>query len=283
MFVKPSCNAQEFAITVNKLVFATIHCVFWKYHTEAVATTFISFLDFFWCRRTLLEFGILAEFTGQQLIDSFSNDKLGESSLVDFVVHCMRHDDIVHKLDSFGYRVFLTTGFYVSLFVFSTVRFFNTIQQPVETTTFFVVTDVVFVLVGFFLPPCLQWNINFCDAVLNEDKSETEEFKVVWNHLMTECINYDLSRAKLVSRHLFSQIQSVFLVTFFKVAIINEFCNHTSTLDVINTLIIFFVPPALLFFCTRFLSPSMTQDITLFIVSTSCIIALMCWTRTTTS
>jgi hypothetical protein len=65
-----------------------------------------------------LEFGILAEFTEQQLIDSFSNDKLGEYSLVDFVVHCMRHDDIVHKLDSFGYRVFLTTGFYVSLFVF---------------------------------------------------------------------------------------------------------------------------------------------------------------------
>jgi hypothetical protein len=70
-----------------------------------------------------LEFGLLAEFTGQQLVDSFSNDKLGESCLIDFVVHCMRHDDIVHKLDSFGYRVFLMTGFYVSLFVFSTVRF----------------------------------------------------------------------------------------------------------------------------------------------------------------
>jgi hypothetical protein len=66
-----------------------------------------------------LEFGILAEFTGQQLIDSFSNDKLRESCLIDFLVHCMRHDDIVHKLDSFGYRVFVTTGFYVSLFVFN--------------------------------------------------------------------------------------------------------------------------------------------------------------------
>jgi hypothetical protein len=63
-----------------------------------------------------LEFGILAEFTGQQLIDSFSNDKLGESCLIDFLVHCMRHDDIVHKLDSFRYRVFVTTGIYVSLF-----------------------------------------------------------------------------------------------------------------------------------------------------------------------
>jgi hypothetical protein len=62
-----------------------------------------------------LEFGILAEFTGQQLIDSFSNDKLGESCLTDFLVHCMRHDDIVHNLDSFGYRVFVMTGFYVNL------------------------------------------------------------------------------------------------------------------------------------------------------------------------
>jgi hypothetical protein len=155
-----------------------------------------------------LEFGLLAEFTGQQLVDSFSNDKLGESCLIDFVVHCMRHDDIVHKLDSFGYRVFLTSGFYVSLFVFFNCPFFNTIQQPVETTTFFVVTDLVF---SMGLPPCVQWNIKGCDAVLNEDKSETEEFKVVWNHLMTECINYDLSRAKLVSRYFFLKYNMFFL------------------------------------------------------------------------
>jgi hypothetical protein len=105
---------------------------FWKDHTQALqppekfcTTFFHAFLycthtffhfAFFWCRRTLLEFGILAEFTRQQLIDSFSNDKLGESCLIDFLVHCMRHDDIVRKLDSFGYRVFVMTGFYVSLF-----------------------------------------------------------------------------------------------------------------------------------------------------------------------
>jgi hypothetical protein len=65
-----------------------------------------------------LEFGILAEFTRQHLVDSFSNDKLGESCLIDFLVHYMRHDDIVHKLDSFGYRVFVKTGFYVSLLFF---------------------------------------------------------------------------------------------------------------------------------------------------------------------
>jgi hypothetical protein len=67
----------------------------------------------------------------------------------------------------------------------------------------------------------VQWNVERCNAVLNEDKSETEQFKVVWNHLMTECINYDLSRAKLVSRYLFFPIQSAFSVIhlFFKVAI----------------------------------------------------------------
>jgi hypothetical protein len=51
--------------------------------------------------------------------------------------------------------------------------------------------------------PCVQWNVERCNAVLNEDKSETKQFKVVWNHLMTECINYDLSREKLVSKYLF--------------------------------------------------------------------------------
>jgi hypothetical protein len=69
--------------------------------TEKVLHHFFSFC-IFWCMSTLLECGILTEFTGQQLIDSFSNDKLGESCLIDFLVHCMRHDDIVHNLNRSG-------------------------------------------------------------------------------------------------------------------------------------------------------------------------------------
>jgi hypothetical protein len=63
-----------------------------------------------------LEFGLLVGLTGEEILTSFSNDTLGESGIIDFFVHCMRHDDIVHKFDSCGYRVFLTTGFYVSFF-----------------------------------------------------------------------------------------------------------------------------------------------------------------------
>jgi hypothetical protein len=71
------------------------------------------------------------------------------------------------------------------------------------------VTELVFFNAP--LSPCVQWNVENCNAVLNEDKSETEQFKDVWNHLMTKCINYDLSRAKLVSSYLFSQYSLFFL------------------------------------------------------------------------
>jgi hypothetical protein len=64
----------------------------------------------------LLEFGLLVGLTGEEILTSSSNDTLGESGIIDFFVHCMRHDDIVHKVDSCGYRVFLTTSFYVSFF-----------------------------------------------------------------------------------------------------------------------------------------------------------------------
>jgi hypothetical protein len=56
-----------------------------------------------------LKFGLLVGLTGEEILTSFSNDTLGESGIIDFFVHCMRHDDIVHKVDSCGYRVFLTT------------------------------------------------------------------------------------------------------------------------------------------------------------------------------
>jgi hypothetical protein len=47
-----------------------------------------------------LEFGLLVGLTGEEILTSFSNDTLGESGIIDFFMHCMRHDDIVHKVDS---------------------------------------------------------------------------------------------------------------------------------------------------------------------------------------
>ena len=62
----------------------------------------------------MIDFSIFCSFDGNDLLNSFADDKDGDSSILDFIVHCLRYDDIVHKEDSVGYKVFLTTGFFVS-------------------------------------------------------------------------------------------------------------------------------------------------------------------------
>ena len=66
---------------------------------------------------SLLEFSSFACYTGQDLLTTFADDKDGDSSLMDFTVFCLRFDDIVHKSDSIGYRLFLTTSVFVSFFL----------------------------------------------------------------------------------------------------------------------------------------------------------------------
>ena len=64
----------------------------------------------------LIDFSIFCSFDGNDLLTSFTDDKDGDSSVLDFTVHCLHYDDIVHKENSIGYRLFLTTGFYVSFY-----------------------------------------------------------------------------------------------------------------------------------------------------------------------
>jgi len=64
----------------------------------------------------LIEFALFCTLTGEDLLSNFADEAQGEIMVVDFLVHCLRHDDIVHKVDSVGYRVFLTTTFFVSYF-----------------------------------------------------------------------------------------------------------------------------------------------------------------------
>ena len=65
----------------------------------------------------LIDFSIFCSFDGGDLLTSFADDKDGDSAVLDFTVHCLRYDDVVHKEDSLGYRVFLTTGFFVSFYL----------------------------------------------------------------------------------------------------------------------------------------------------------------------
>ncbi|RLM65308.1 uncharacterized protein C2845_PM16G00310 [Panicum miliaceum] len=62
---------------------------------------------------TLIDFSIFCAFNGHELLTTFADDKDGDSSILDFTVHCLHYDDIVHKKDSIEYRVFLIIGFFV--------------------------------------------------------------------------------------------------------------------------------------------------------------------------
>ncbi|RLN30525.1 uncharacterized protein C2845_PM05G22180 [Panicum miliaceum] len=62
---------------------------------------------------TLIDYSTYISFDGSELITTFADDKYGHSSILDFTVHCLRYDCIVHKEDSIGYRAFLSTAFYI--------------------------------------------------------------------------------------------------------------------------------------------------------------------------
>ncbi|RLM74445.1 uncharacterized protein C2845_PM15G00890 [Panicum miliaceum] len=64
---------------------------------------------------TLIDYTTYISFDGSKLITTFADDKDDDSSILDFTVHCLRYDDIVHKEDSIRYRVFLSTAFYIQL------------------------------------------------------------------------------------------------------------------------------------------------------------------------
>ncbi|CAL5034729.1 unnamed protein product [Urochloa decumbens] len=63
---------------------------------------------------TLVDFSIFLCYDGKDLLTTFADDKDGENNLLDYIVHCLRYDDIVHKQDSIGYRLFLPTGLWTT-------------------------------------------------------------------------------------------------------------------------------------------------------------------------
>jgi len=81
-----------------------------------ICTVWFFFFLCFFCSTVLIEIALFCTLTGEDLLSNFADEAQGEIMVVDFLVHCLRHDDIVHKVDSVGYRVFLTTTFFVSYF-----------------------------------------------------------------------------------------------------------------------------------------------------------------------
>ena len=120
-------------------------------------------------RKVLIDFSIFCSFDGNDLLTSFADDKDGDSSVLDFTLHYLRYDDIVHKEDSVGYRVFLTTGLFVS-----------PPPSPLIIQHFFTCCfNLFFYLTGLFFSLCPLW---FKLYILGSGNIRSEHLHVRWSN-----------------------------------------------------------------------------------------------------
>ncbi|CAN6351679.1 unnamed protein product [Urochloa humidicola] len=106
-------------------------------------------------RATLIDFSCFISYDGEGLLTTFADDKDGDSSILDYIVHCIQYDDIVHKEDSIGYRVFFTTSFWEA-----------------------------------------AKDVN--KVYMDDGKTESDEFRILWQLLEAQTEQYDIADAKLI-------------------------------------------------------------------------------------
>ena len=63
------------------------------------------------CIVNLISFGLFLQLSGEDIVDSFSDGKQVEQQVIDYIVACLRYDDIVHRVDASGYRIFISPDF----------------------------------------------------------------------------------------------------------------------------------------------------------------------------
>jgi hypothetical protein len=51
---------------------------------------------------------------GTYVVHYFNNKRVIPKWTFNFLIVCVRHDDIVHKIDDVGFRIFVFADFYVS-------------------------------------------------------------------------------------------------------------------------------------------------------------------------
>jgi hypothetical protein len=88
----------------------------------------------YYCRHLLIYHGNLLKLTGQDIMDQFIKRNVMTICIFDYLISCLRHDDIVHHIDAAGYRIFVTPEFFVSSQVQYTlnVNFYNILTVSIS-------------------------------------------------------------------------------------------------------------------------------------------------------
>jgi hypothetical protein len=55
---------------------------------------------------------------GADIVQYFNDIRVIMNWVFNYLLTCIRHDDIVHKIDAAGFRIFISTELYVSDYLF---------------------------------------------------------------------------------------------------------------------------------------------------------------------
>jgi hypothetical protein len=80
--------------------------------------TIVSFFNDHSCSHVLIQYMHMHCLKGVDVVHYFNDKRVIPKWVFNFLLACIRHDDIVHKIDATDFRIFVSPNFYVSHYSF---------------------------------------------------------------------------------------------------------------------------------------------------------------------
>nr|CAB3461834.1 unnamed protein product [Digitaria exilis] len=153
----------------------------------------------------LLDLSIFSSYTGNDLLSTFGDDLAGDSSILDIATLCLRFDDVLHKQDSVGYRVFVPPKFFGMKDITELYKKHTTVEVS-NVNRSELVKDVMVDLMGYFYQRALEEKcldkkdaVNVLDVVVGgEDLHELSSSAMAANLEMNVASSDEMNVASAV-------------------------------------------------------------------------------------
>jgi hypothetical protein len=95
----------------NNYLFTLLYIV--QMITTPIVTTSLFYHDPL-CSQVLIQYGPMHWLKGKDVVRYFNDKRVISPWVFDYLLACIRHDDIVHKIDAANFRIFISADFSVS-------------------------------------------------------------------------------------------------------------------------------------------------------------------------
>jgi hypothetical protein len=68
----------------------------------------------FFCSQVLIQYGPMHWLKGIDVMHYFNDKRVIPPWVFNYLLACIRHDDIINKIDAAGFRIFISVDFYVN-------------------------------------------------------------------------------------------------------------------------------------------------------------------------